>query len=185
MAFQPLSISWSGKGDVKTLVQAEWLGGQPLLQGAGLLCGYYLNELLLYMLPREDPHPQLFNSYAHSLAKLALGLPREPLLREFELSLLRELGYAPTLAHMHSGDPVVAGEHYLVLPERGPIIAPGNLRADPSVIPGHVLLALAAGDFSHPLTLSHAKHLMRPLINHHLDGRELASRRILMELQEL
>lgn len=186
MAFQPLSVSWSGSGEVKTLHQVEWLGGFPLLQGAGLLCGYYLNELLLRLLPREDAHPELFNCYAQSLAKLALGMPREPLLRGFELSLLRELGYAPAFGlDAQSGEAVVSDGRYLVLPERGPIAAPSDMQGDPLLIPGRALLALAVGDFSHPLTLNHAKHLMRRLINHHLDGRELASRRILMELQEL
>ncbi|WP_018607116.1 DNA repair protein RecO [Uliginosibacterium gangwonense] len=185
MAFQPLSLTWSGKAEVKTLVEAEWVGGLPLLQGSALLCGYYLNELLLRLLPREDPHPRLFEAYAQSLAKLALGLPHAPLLREFELTLLRELGYAPTLDREADGQrPVIPSEYYFFLPERGPVPARGE-SADSALIPGHVLLAMAAGDFSQPATLSHAKALMRRLINHHLDGQELASRRILIELQEL
>jgi DNA repair protein RecO (recombination protein O) len=186
MAFQPLTLTWSGSGEVKTLHHAEWQGGQALLTGAGLLCGYYLNELLLKLLPREDAHPALFKRYAQSLAKLALGLAREPLLREFEFCLLRELGYAPSLdVEALTGAALAAEGLYAVLPERGVLaidtMVPG---ATPS-IPGHVLLSLAAGDFSQPQALHHAKHLMRRLINHHLDGRELASRRILMEIQEL
>src|SRR3954447_15614048 len=54
LAFQPLALSWFGKGELRTLARAEWVGGQPLLQGEALLCGFYLNELLLRLLPRED-----------------------------------------------------------------------------------------------------------------------------------
>lgn len=185
MAFQPLSLTWSGKAEVKTLVEVEWVGGVPLLQGSALLCGYYLNELLLRLLPREDPHPALFEAYARSVASLAVGMAHAPLLREFELALLRELGYAPTLdQEADTGAPVLAAQHYFFIPERGPVLS-DRAGAETGAIPGHVLLAMAAGDFSQAATLSHAKALMRRLINHHLDGQELASRRILIELQEL
>src|SRR4051794_13373877 len=56
LSFQPLALSWFGKGELRTMARAEWLGGQPLLQGEALLCGFYLNELLLRLLPREDAH---------------------------------------------------------------------------------------------------------------------------------
>jgi len=183
MAFQPLLMCWMGKGEVKTLTQAEWQGGLPRLQGSGLLCGYYLNELLLRLLPREDPHPALFDIYAQSLAKLTLGFAHAPVLRAFELRLLAELGYAPSFDRdVQSGSVVDPRANYVFIPERGPVLAP---QGEQMPIPGHVLLALAAGDFTNAITLNYAKQLMRRLINHHLDGKELASRRILMELQEL
>src|SRR5512139_2216696 len=68
LAFQPLALSWFGRGEVRTLARAEWIGGQPLLHGEALLCGFYLNELLLRMLPREDPHDALFQRYQEALA---------------------------------------------------------------------------------------------------------------------
>ena len=71
MAFQPLEMTWSGKGEVVTLHHAEWQGGQPLLEGRALLCAYYLNELLLNLLPREDAHEQVFDHYARTLQALA------------------------------------------------------------------------------------------------------------------
>ena len=52
MNFQPLQLSWFGKGEVRTLHSAEWQGGQPYLQGTALMCGFYLNELLLNLLAR-------------------------------------------------------------------------------------------------------------------------------------
>src|SRR6266496_1390929 len=91
--FQPLLLSWAGQQELKTLVKAEWRGGLPLVGGAALLCGFYLNELLLKLLPREDPHPRLFASYETALADLAGGAEQAPLLRRFELTLLTELGY--------------------------------------------------------------------------------------------
>src|SRR6187455_1294129 len=61
--FQPLLLSWSGANELKTLQKAEWRGGMPLPGGSALLCGFYLNELLLKLLAREDAHPQLYASY--------------------------------------------------------------------------------------------------------------------------
>ena len=94
LAFQPLLLSWTGKAELRTLTRAEWQGGQPPLPGLALICGFYLNELLLKLLPREDPHERLFDYYQQAL----LALAREPepavVLRRFELLLLTELGYA-------------------------------------------------------------------------------------------
>src|SRR2546425_13120285 len=71
LAFQPLALSWFGKGELRTLARAEWVGGQPLLDGEALMCGFYLNELLLRLLPREDPHDALFSRYRETLRELA------------------------------------------------------------------------------------------------------------------
>src|SRR5438128_7795644 len=87
LAFQPLALSWFGKGELRTMARAEWLGGQPLLQGEALLCGFYLNELLLRLLPREDPHDALFVQYQRALQQLAAGADSGPVLRGFERSL--------------------------------------------------------------------------------------------------
>lgn len=185
MAFQPLELTWSGKSEVKVLHSASWQGGQPLLGGAGLLCAYYLNELLMRLLPREDAHPGLFDAYASALKRLASGEAYAPLLRAFELDLLREVGYAPTLEFdADSGEAVQPSESYLFLNERGPVAVAQGREAQ-GVIPGRVLLAMAAGDFSATETLAHAKGLMRRLIHYHLGGQALESRRILMELQAL
>jgi len=124
MAFQPLALSWSGRGELRLLLRAEWQGGQPRLQGRALLCGFYLNELLLKLLPREDAHEQLFLDYQTALARLA-GEP-EPgaVLRRFERALLRELGYALTLERdSASGAGIDARRSYAYDPERGPVAA--------------------------------------------------------------
>jgi len=98
-AFQPLSLSWSGAGDVKTLTRAESVGIQPL-RGRAFMSAWYMNELLLRLLPREDPHPALFDAYHGALEQLAgtgpdpaAHLPISGLLRQFEWVLLQETGY--------------------------------------------------------------------------------------------
>ena len=71
--FQPLSFSWGGKGELMTLYKADWMGGHIPLNGDPLLYGFYLNELLLKFLPRDDPHEELFDIYERTLFKLAQG----------------------------------------------------------------------------------------------------------------
>jgi DNA repair protein RecO (recombination protein O) len=200
MAFQPLLMDWSGGGEVKTLVRAEWQGGQPLLSGRALLCGYYLNELLVRLSAREDPHPRLFAAYAEAVRALGRSEPEAPILRRFELALLQDLGYEAGLAHeAGSGEAVRPEGRYLYIIERGPVRLE-NLEAeirdsggDPGapppgeqpVLTGQVLLDMAAGDFSRAQTLAQSKQLLRMLINHTLGGQPLQSRRVLKELQEL
>ncbi|TAM24260.1 MAG: DNA repair protein RecO [Candidimonas sp.] len=90
--FQPLELSWSGAGEVKTLTRAECAGVWPLT-GRAYMSGWYMNELLLRMLPREDPHAVLFDAYDAALAQLAQGSPAAGALRRFEWILLTETGY--------------------------------------------------------------------------------------------
>src|SRR4030065_59435 len=95
--FQPLLLSWFGKGEVRTLHSAEWQGGQTYLQGTALMCGFYLNEMLLNLLARDDAHEQLFDYYRATLHRLAHEIDHAPPLRCFEKHLLQELGYALAL----------------------------------------------------------------------------------------
>lgn len=189
MAFQPLAASWTGKSEVKTLTGAYWHGGQPLLCGLGLLCGYYLNELMLRLLPREDPHPVLFDQYAQTIRALAEGGPTAPLLRSFELTLLQELGYGLTLDVVaDSGEVVQPDGRYYFVTERGVLEATDEMGDSAPLSPifdGRALLGMARDDFSDADTLAQAKGLMRRLLHHYLGGQALESRRILIELQEL
>src|SRR5512144_2623587 len=91
--FQPLLLSWSGQQELKTLIRAEWRGGLALPGGSALLCGVYLNELLLKLLPREDAHLALYDEYQAALAELVAGAEQARVLRRFEVRLLAELGY--------------------------------------------------------------------------------------------
>lgn len=187
MAFQPLEIAWAGKGEVLTLMKAEWQGGQPLLAGEALFCGYYLNELLMHLLPREDPHERLFERYAEMLASLAVdpqGKVREADLRRFEKALLQELGYGLTLNHDSDGTPLVADAHYTYRMEQGPVRLEHDAGAA-QVVSGKTLLDLDADDFSDPRSRQEAKALMRTLMAYYLAGKELETRKIFKELQEL
>jgi len=183
-AFQPIELGWFGAGEVRTLAKAEWVGGMPLLSGQALLLGYYVNELLLKLLPREDAHPALFDAYAASLQALARGQKHEAQLRLFEKALLRELGYGLVLERdAFSGEPVQAERSYQYLIERGPVLAAVDAEPRACVV-GKTLLDLARDDCSDSKTLSESKQLMRMLINHHLAGAALQSRRVFIELQE-
>lgn len=184
MAFQPLLIDWSGGGEVKTLVRAEWRGGQPLLTGRALMCGYYLNELLVRLTAREDAHPALFEAYADALSQLGRG-DVAPILRRFELTLLRELGYGVGLdLESDSNRAVDPAQQYVYIIEKGPVRLAGDDEGLPGVS-GQTLLDMAHGDFSRDETLFQSKALLRLLINHYLGGQPLQSRRVLKELQEL
>jgi DNA repair protein RecO (recombination protein O) len=183
--FQPLGLSWSGKGELRVLQKAEFLGGWPMPKGEALLCGFYLNELLLKLLPRDDAHPALFAAYGTAVERLAGGFELATSLRRFEKALLRELGYALVLDRdAGSGTPIDPAAAYAYEPERGPVaIANGALTA--TRFSGRALLAIAADDYSDGETLSQSRTLMRLLINHRLERLPLHSRRILADLQAL
>ena len=188
LAFQPLWMDWSGGGEVKTLVRAEWQGGQPLLIGRALICGYYLNELLVRLTAREDPHPRLFSAYADAVRALGRGESESPILRRFELALLREIGFGVELATLAgTSEPVKATADYVYIIEHGVRAVDGDAAVPDSALRlhGQSLLDMAADDFSRPRTRQEAKSLLRILINHTLQGQPLHSRRVLMELQEL
>lgn len=91
--FVPLEAEWRGRGELKTVARLESAGVPNLLNGQALFSGLYLNELLIRLLPAEDPQPEIFAHYAATLPLLAAGRPIEPLLRAFEWRLLEQLGY--------------------------------------------------------------------------------------------
>ncbi len=182
-AFQPLELGWFGGGEVKTLAKAEWLGGLPLLGGEGLLLGYYLNELLLKLLPREDAHAVLFDAYAAALAALSRGATETAELRRFEKTLLRELGYGLVLTHDSGGQPIDAGMLYRYQVEHGPVDA--RETESGQAVSGSTLIELAADQFADARSLKESKQLMRYLLSHYLAGQPLQTRRVFIELQDV
>ncbi len=180
--FQPLLVSWFGNGELRTLKTAEWQGGLPLLQGSALFCGFYLNELLVRLLGRDDPHAELFHIYQTALARLAATEPFEPVLRAFEVALLRELGYALQLEReADTGEPIEATVQYHFEHERGAVRADG-MDGNAVQFAGKTLLDMAQSRYDDPVTLSQSKQLMRKLLGHHLDHQDLHTRRIIQEL---
>jgi DNA repair protein RecO (recombination protein O) len=166
MAFQPLLLSWSGKSELKVLHRAEWQGGHAQLVGLPLICGFYLNELLLKLMARDDPHAGLYAQYETALTMLREGQPPAAVLRRFERHMLAELGY-----------------YYVV--ERGPVVADeGSPHAHSPELSGKALLDIERDDYSDGATLQQARALMRYVVNHYLGGKPLHTRQLLREMQQ-
>jgi DNA repair protein RecO (recombination protein O) len=183
LSFHPLRLSFSGSAELGNLIAVEWAGALQPLAGQGLMCGFYLNELLLRLLPRDDPHEALFDVYAEALARLSRD-PSAAVLRGFEKRLLAELGYAPLLEHDVASRPIDPDGLYVYEPERGPTPVNGA-RSGVLVVRGRTLLDVAADDYSSPATREEARNLMRALIGERLHGQALHTRTILRELGDL
>ena len=181
MGFQPLELCWFGKGEVRTLHSAEWVGGQPQLSGTALLCGFYLNELLLNLMARDDPHEALFDYYRATLLRLAQEQDHAATLRCFEKHMLQELGYALMLEHeAGSHEPIRAEGGYRYVLEHGA----SSAAEEGLPILGKTLHDMAADDYRDPLSAQQSKQLMRMLINHHLAGRPLHTRELIKDMQK-
>ncbi len=185
LQFQPLTVSFSGRGELRNLVGAEWEGGSIAPTGDALLCAFYLNELLVRLLPREDAHPRLYDGYREALAALGNGAALETSLRRFEWLLLRESGYAPDLARDASHQPIDAARSYRWQPAGGFVVAEPQTAAPASLVTGSTLRDLASGQFDSASTRSQAKYLTRAILAHHLEGQALHTRQILIDLHKL
>ncbi len=182
--FQPLQASWSGKNELRTLINAEWVGGMLPLEKTALLCGFYLNELLVKLIARDDPHPVLFDHYVATLNQLAHNEPAPIVLRKFERALLKETGVAADLTRCTATRArVLAASDYVVDPERG--ARPARASDTWPVVCGKTLLDMDKDDYSDPLTQSQSKQLMRFLLAHQLGGAPLNTRQILIDLLQL
>lgn len=179
--FQPLMLSWFGKSQLRTLHAAEWQGGSLMLRGHALICGFYLNELLLRLLPDGDAHEGLFDLYAATLSALNEQDDVEPILRRFELDLLSELGYAQPLGHLDNDDSLLPDRRYSYVLGHGVT----QLQHNDTGFHGKTLLDMATGDLSDPITLAEGKILMRSLLAHYLGDKPLATRQLLIDLQKL
>jgi DNA repair protein RecO (recombination protein O) len=189
LSFHPLRLGWSGgmsnEVSLGTLISAEWSGALQSLGGRALMCGFYLNELLLRLLPRDDPHEALFEVYGESLRQLSEGISQASVLRSFEKRLLSELGYAPLLEREAvSGAPIDPARRYAYEPDRGPVATIAST-SDNLVVSGQTLLDLAADEFSRPETRDEARMLLRSLIGQRLHGKVLHTRAVLRELNDL
>jgi len=181
--FVPLLISWSGRADGGTLIGAEIGGTFMDLPPAQLMSGFYLNELLLRLLPREDRHERLFDAYATALAELAETSDHRPL-RRFELVLLEDLGYGLELAHdAASGEPVDPDRYYHFQAGRG-VLAVRDATGDPDAFRGRDMLAVSCGELDQPAALAAAKRILRAAIGHCLEGRGLHSREVMLALRQ-
>lgn len=183
-SFQPLSVGWTGKSEVRTLTSAEWIGGLLPLERAALLCGFYLNELLVKFLARDDPHPALFNHYVSTLNQLAHGESAPIVLRKFELFLLKEVGVVGNLTICtNTREKVIADQIYVVDPERG--ARPVHPSDSTPWVSGKTLLDMEREEYADSITQMQSKLLMRFLLAYHLGGAPLNTRQILIDLMQL
>ncbi len=196
LPLQPLHLAFGGEAEIRTLKGAEWAGGQVMPTGDALLSGYYLNELLMRLLARDDPHPRLFDAYADAVGVLASshGEALEPALRTFELLLLREIGLLPAL-DMETANlaPLVAQKRYSLVPEAGLVAARDkDGRAD---LAGTQWLALQTAlderlQFTQTLrqvaqTMVELKPQLRALLHYHCGVATFRTRQLLLDLQSL
>ena len=122
LPLQPLHVAYGGDAEIRTLKSAEWMGGHVMPTGDALMSGYYLNELLLNLLARDDPHPGLFDVYVSVVQVIASGHGEvlQSALRTFELLLLREIGLLPLLdAQTMTLGVLDANSRYSLVPEGG------------------------------------------------------------------
>lgn len=182
--FQPLSSSWVGKSELRTLTDAEWVGGMLPLEKTALLCGFYLNELLVKLLARDDAHPALFDHYVSTLNQLAHNEPAPIVLRKFERALLKETGVAADMTRcVETRRAVQADVVYVVDPERGP--RPERASDQWPRVAGKTLLDMECENYEDVATQVQSKQLMRFLVAHHLNGAPLNTRQILIDLSQL
>ncbi len=178
-AFQPLLLSWSGRGELGTLTGVEAAGRALVPKGRRLYSGLYINELVVRFLHRDDPHPELFAHYREALRALAGDEDEEIAIRRFEVQLLQEMGYGLIVDHeARSGEAIEADRRYAYQLEAGPVyLRDGDAEADNvTVVSGATLLALRDGRLEGEQVRREARRLLRQLIAHHLGGRPVQSR---------
>ena len=179
--FQRMLVSWSGKGEACQLVAAEIDGLATNLSADRLMSGFYLNELLLKLTERCDPHPEIFLSYAACVQALCDGEIEEPTLRRFEKRLLNDLGYGLELATTGDGAPITRDGYYRFALQSGP--QPCVAEA-PGAVYGQSLADLQAESFGDARSLRDAKRVLRAAIDACLDGRPLKSREVALALRQ-
>ena len=173
--FVPLEAEFRGRGELKNVGRMEGAGIPIWLNGEALFSGLYLNELLIRLLPAEDPHPAVFEHYAATLSALAEGRALEPLLRSFEWRLLDDLGYGFALTRDMHQAPIEADGMYRLQVDAG---LERVYLVQPGLFSGAELLAMAEAEWGVPGALSAAKRLMRQALAVHLGGRPLVSREL-------
>ena len=204
LPLQPLHLAFGGDAEIRTLRSSEWMGGHVMPTGEALMAGYYLNELLIRLLARDDPHPVLFDAYAltvHIIAQEARGIEQgseslqtlEVALRAFELMLLREIGFLPSLKSQTANLADLQSDiAYVLIPE-------GGLRAvhaeDRSSLTGVQWLSLqTALDSDNPFSqllqacstcLQPLKTQLRTLLHYHCGVTTLKTRQMMMDIQNL
>lgn len=178
--FIPLMVSYSGRGEVKTLRECEAMENALTLSGSTLYSAYYVNELLLKFMQKNEVHETVFAAYAQLLEQLQGSADfTESLLRLFEIKLLSELGYGLQLSHdAGNSQPIKPQKNYIYEPETGPLetdVKSAMFNGKP-VISGQTLLALHQSELITQQQVKESKQLMRYIIRYLLGGYNFKSR---------
>ena len=185
LPFQMLEFEWLGKRELKTLSQAEWVGDVTELKGLSLICGFYLNELLLKLLPKDDAYENLFQYYRQTLKSMSKRESLAVVLRKFEKTLLKELGYQMKLDSEGNGAGLIEKEvMYNYVPDVGPIKVTNGEGVE-NAFNGKTLIDIDKEDYSDPKTLVESKRLMRYLLSHYLGDKQLHSRNLLIKYSQI
>ncbi len=177
--FQRLLVSWSGKSEACQLVTAEIDGPATGLPARRLMSGFYLNELLLKLTVRADPHPEIFAAYGEAIVALSAGADEEASLRRFEKRLLEDLGYGLELAQTQDGQPIESERYYRFKSQSGPQLCVAEA---PGAVYGRSLADLDREEFADDRSLRDAKRVLRAAIDACLEGRPLKSREVMVAL---
>lgn len=195
LPMQPLRVGYAGDAEVRTLKGAEWVGGHVMPTGDALLSGYYLNELVLRLIARDDPHPDVFDAYAAVVRILASGHAEalQPAVRTFELLLLKAIGLLPALdVQTQTLTPLDPQSNYLLVPEAGLVLHQDAQRQAMSgrqwqdlqaalddAAPFHATLGICA------LLPQGLKTQLRTLLHYHCGVGVLRTRQMMLDLQRL
>ena len=180
--FSPLLVSWSQRGELGNLVGVEAAGVGGVLHGRRMMAGFYLNELILRLLPRQDVQSHLYDAYVHTLQWLAGDEASAPALRVFEKRLLAALGYGLNLERAVSTDaPILPDEHYIYDLDSGPLLNSSSRRGG-IVISGRALLALQHERLEDDADLRAVKRLLSAALRRHLGDRPLKTAAVMRAL---
>jgi DNA repair protein RecO (recombination protein O) len=177
--FRALRLSWQARGELGTLTGVEADSAAAVsLQGRALYSAFYLNELLIRLLARQDPHPRLFAAYQTGLQRLRGAGTIEPVLRSFEICLLQEAGYGLQLdSDARTGAALADDKLYDYQLESGPVEVLEEA-CQGFLFRGSSLLAMAREDFSDAGVLQDAKRLLRAALRLYLGDKPLKSREL-------
>lgn len=182
--FSPVLLSWVVGRELATLTDAEQGAGQAYRLGQeALMCGFYVNELLLKLTHRFDPNPELFELYGTTMAALADSSNYAATLRGFEWQFLGQIGFGLNLLYeAGTGRDIDDDGHYDVIVDQGPLPVTDDLATRHSVT-GKTLRAITASDWSLPETLKAARRILGAALDQQLGGKQLHSRRIVREMR--
>lgn len=180
--FNRVLISWKAGAEAGTLTGVEFDGAYSAMPADRLVSGCYLNELMLKLFARHDPHADVFDLYATSINALKSSDSPLPALRLFEKRLLEALGYGLALTHESQGAPIDPQRHYHYRLEQGAALA--SVGEGPSIYSGADLLALANESLDDAATCQAVRGLLRAALDRVLEGRELKSRQVMLALRK-